>query len=124
MISQLLRKWFGLSDPTCLTCEVLRDQLDESNRERKELLTLLMEKNKPEPPSPQLSREELTPIRPQHVPWRVRQQLFEQEDRRTAQLLREKSKELTPAKRQEVEASIESLETELGVNPVDTRQAK
>lgn len=123
MIKQLMYKWFGLSDPTCLTCEVLRDQLDESNRERKELLTLLMEKNKPEPPSPPVNVAELQPIRPQNIPWRVRQQLLEQEDRKTAQLLREKSKELNPV----VKQNISALEEELGINPVDsvdTRQTK
>lgn len=119
MLAQLMRKWFGLPDPICLTCEVLRDQLDESNRERKELLTLLMEKNKPEPlPSP--STTELTPIRPQHTPWRVRQQLLEQEDRRTAQLLRDKERELRLQKGinadpATVAGNIESLESELGL---------
>lgn len=121
MIAQLLRKWFGLNDPICLTCEVLRDQLDESNRERKELLTRLMERDKPEPlPSP--STVELQPIRPQHTPWRVRQQLLEQEDRRTAQLLRDKEKELKAvpttvgAHLVTSSANITSLEEELGIN--------
>lgn len=117
MIAQLLRKWFGLSDPICLTCEVLRDALDESNRERKELLTLLMEKNKPEP-LPPVTTAELTPIRPQHTPWRVRQQMLEQEDRRTAQLLRDREKELraqTPVDREKVDHNIAALEEELGV---------
>lgn len=121
MITQLLRKWFGLPDPICMTCEVLRDQLDESNRERKELLTRLMERDKPEPLPPPMSREELTPIRPQHTPWRVRQQLLEQEDRRAAQILRDKQKELQEQRvvPTTVASNIESLESELGLTETE-----
>lgn len=101
MISELLRKWFGLTPLSCTSCELLRDQLDKSETERRELLARLLEKDKPEP-SPQTT-EEFKPIQPQYMPWRVRQQMMEAEDRRTAQLQREKQME------------IDSLEKELGI---------
>ena len=102
MIKQLLYKWFGLDPIQCETCEVLRSQLTESNRERRELLQKLLEKDKPEPLI-QTATEELKPITPQYTPWRVRKQMLESEDRKTAQLTRDK------------QAEIEKLERELDI---------
>jgi hypothetical protein len=101
MISELLRKLFGLNPISCLTCEVLRDQLDKSEGERKELLARLLEKDKPELVTQ--SADEPRAITPQFTPWRVRQQMLEQEDRKKAQLMRDRQKE------------IYKLEKELGV---------
>jgi len=65
---------------------------------------------------------------PRHVPWRVRQQELEAEDRKAAELMRAKTKEINipPAEKKEENQSInvenvdrsksiEELETELGV---------
>jgi hypothetical protein len=101
MISEIFRKWFGLTPLSCLTCEVLRDQLDKSEGERRELLTRLLEKDKPEP-SP-VQTVEPKAIQPQFIPWRVKQQMLEAEDRQRAKLVKDKAKE------------IEDLEKELGV---------
>ena len=103
MISELLRKWFNLDPSTCEACDILRAQLDESNRERKELLHRLLDKDKIEP-LPE-KEEDLVPIKPQYTPWRVRQQMLEAEDRKKAELLRRSSED------------IEKLEKELGVIP-------
>jgi hypothetical protein len=92
MIKQILIKWFGLPDERCETCEVLRTQLDESNRERKELLHRLLVKDTPEPLP--IEKEEFKPVTPQFVPWRVRQQMLEAEDAKKAQLMKEKAKEI------------------------------
>jgi hypothetical protein len=101
MIRQLLEKWFGLTPPSCLTCEVLRDQLDKSEVDRRELLTRLLDKDKPEPlPTPAAEPRAITP---QFVPWRVKQQMLEAEDRHKAKLMKDKTQE------------IEELEKELGV---------
>lgn len=103
MWKQLLYKWFGLVDiHVCQTCEVLREQLASSERERRELLTRLLDKDKPEPSTLPEERE-LKPIGVQHVPWRIRQQMLEAEDRKQAQLLKQKTQEIT------------ELEKELGV---------
>lgn len=99
MIKELMYKWFGLTPPSCETCEVLRELLYKSEAERKELLHRLLDKDKPEPLPTKV--EEFEPIKPQFTPWRVRQQMLEQEDRKAAQLLREKE--------------VERLETELGI---------
>lgn len=103
MITELLKKWFGLPlVPACNTCDVLRDQLEQSNVERRELLQKLLDRGVAEP-APSLVSEELKPITPQFIPWRVKQQMLEQEDAQKAKLMREKQKEIT------------QLEQELGV---------
>ena len=101
MIKRILEKWFGLSPDVCETCEILRFQLEESNRERKELLHKLLNKDEPKPPV--FSEDELKPVQSQFIPWRVKQQMLEQEDRRTMQLRKEKENEIS------------QLEKELGV---------
>jgi hypothetical protein len=106
MITELLKKWFGLPlVPACTSCDILRDQLEKSEVERRELLHKLLDRGVAEP-APSLVSEELRPITPQFIPWRVKQQMLEQEDRRAAQLMRDKQKEIK---------EITQLEQELGV---------
>jgi hypothetical protein len=106
LISTLLRKWFGLPlVPACNTCDLLRDLLERSELERKELMHKLLDRGVPEP-APSLPLEELKPITPQFIPWRVKREMLEQEDRRAAQLMRDKAKEIQ---------DISQLEKELGV---------
>jgi hypothetical protein len=102
MIKQLLYKWFGLVDMPCETCEVLREQLHKSEAERREILHRLLDKDTPEPLVKE--SEEPIPIKPQFTPWRVRQQMLEQEDRKQAQLLKNRTEE------------INELEKELEIN--------
>jgi uncharacterized protein YjaG (DUF416 family) len=110
MVKELLYKWFGL-DPTvnsCKTCEVLRLQLDESNRERKYLLDKLLDKQVKSEPVVDETKE-LQPIKTTHyVPWRVRRELLEAEDREKARLLQQKKTEIEMSKK-----STEELEKEL-----------
>lgn len=102
IINEVLRRWFGLDPRHCEACEILRAQLDESSRERKDLLNRLLDRDKVEPPT-NVSLEELQPLQPSYTPWRVRQQMLESEDRKKAQLMRDKVKE------------IEDLEKEVGI---------
>jgi hypothetical protein len=102
MWKQLANKWFGLTDAPCESCEILRSMLDESNRERKDLLHRLLEPKQVEPPS--TPAEDFQPVTPNFVPWRVRQQMLEQEDRQKAKLMRDRS------------AEIDKLEKEVGIS--------
>jgi len=102
IINEVIRRWFGLDPRHCEACEILRAQLDESSRERKDLLNRLLDRDKIEPPTI-TPVEEYQPIKPQYTPWRVRQQMLEAEDRKQAALLKDKMKE------------IEDLEKEVGV---------
>ena len=101
MISELLRKWLGLDPIHCATCEVLREQLAKSERERADFIHRLLEKDKPEPSQPE--ETERVPIQPAYIPWRIRQQMLEAEDRQRAKILNQRTKE------------IDDLEKELGV---------
>ena len=103
MMKELFYKWFGLTPLPCSSCEFLRLQLMGSERERRELLNRLLDQGKPEPSTPVMKEEEMRPFTPQFVPWRVKQQMLEAEDRKTAQLLRGKAEEIA------------ELEKELGV---------
>lgn len=93
MIRRLLEKWFGLDPSHCESCEILREQLHKCDVERSELLHRLLNKEKSEPPST-VKEEENIPITPTFVPWRIKQQMLESEDRKQAQLLRDKEKEI------------------------------
>lgn len=103
MIKKLMYKWFGLSDDPCESCEILRERLLKSDREREELLHRLLDKDKPEPPP--VPEEEPVPIKPNFIPWRVRQQMLEAEDRVKASLIKKHAE------------GIEELEKEMGVKP-------
>jgi len=105
MIKQLLYKWFGLQDEPCETCEILREQLAKSDSERKDLLARLL--NPPVSEPPQKDEEEMKPVQPAFVPWRIRQQMMEAEDRKQADLLRNRQREIA------------QLEKDLGIGAKD-----
>ncbi len=101
MIRRLLEKLFNLEPMACPVCEVLREQLAKSEEERRELLHRALAPSDFE--SVPEEKEELKPVTPPFIPWRLRQQMLEAEDRKKAQLMRERSEE------------INKLEKELGV---------
>ena len=89
----------------CLSCETLRAQLEISRIENKRLLDRILEKPQPEPVSVPME-----PTRPVSVPWNVRRQMLEAEDREKARILRsapipteelEKDLDLATAQREE-----------------------
>ena len=77
---------------------------------RSELLHRLLDKDKTEPLP--FAEVDLKPVGQTHVPWRVRQQMLEAEDRKTAELMRAKEKEMQSHPRIK---DIEELEKELGL---------
>jgi hypothetical protein len=90
IITRLLEKWFGLEPVECKTCEALRWQLDAITSEKNELLRHIMH-----PPEPTENRPAPEPIAPRkNIPWSVRQQMLEAEDRAKARLMKEKTDEL------------------------------
>ena len=91
----------------CVSCETLRQQLEIANYEKRELLNKLI---KPEPI--QIEQPDFSQMRPKAVPWRVRREELEAEDRKRAQLIKEKEKEL---KAGVVSETVDELEKELGV---------
>ena len=57
-------------------------------------------------------------IKNKNVPWHVRRQMLETEDRKKAELLRAKAKEAEDIKKQEeAKKSIDALEKKVGIQP-------
>ena len=92
----------------CQSCETLEKQLEISNFEKRELLNKLLKE--PEPIVPTELPKAYT--MPKTIPWRVRQQMLEREDREKARLMRQ-------APLPDSTNKIEELERELGVSDVD-----
>jgi hypothetical protein len=84
-------------------------QLEKSDVERRDLLHRLLEPKQAEPP--QTEKEDYQPITPQFIPWRVRQQMLETEDKKKAELMRAHALNVQRASTEQ----IEKLEEELGV---------
>lgn len=83
-----IRKSAREEEKPCESCETLKQQLEIANYEKEKLLNRIMEKPEPErttAPEPQA-------VRPKMVPWHVRRQMLEREDRERARLMREAPK--------------------------------
>lgn len=66
----------------CASCETLKEQLERTNHEKRQLLDRLLEK--PEKEAPPVLREISKPV---NIPWNVRRQMLESEDRERAKLI-------------------------------------
>lgn len=94
----------------CKSCETLRFALEQAIYEKKLLLDKLIH-----PVSePESVQQEIKPINRGTVPWRVRQQILESEDREKARILRaNQAQDINRDK--EREESINELEREIGI---------
>lgn len=99
----------------CASCETLKDQIDFLNSERDRLLDTVIKLSTPKPAEPvqATNMADLKPITSGTIPWRVRQQMLEAEDREKARILRDKQKEIARLKPQA--ENINDLEKELGI---------
>lgn len=105
--SRKLKNEVVVEEKVCASCETLRQQLEFSNYEKTQLLNKLLKDPAPEPKpaeAPQITR-------PRNIPWNVRRQLLEQEDRVKAQRLRSVPKPDSEV----VKESTEDLERELKI---------
>lgn len=88
----------------CQSCDILKMQLAEANREKRELMDRLLGKNEPINIQP----DEQPKLVRKTIPWNVRKQMLEQQSRELAQALRNAA-EASPS------PEVEKLEKELGV---------
>lgn len=95
-----------LKSPEQGVIEVLERQLSMVNEEKRQLLELIMAKQDETPPAPPSA--EFKPIMPKQIPWHVRRQMLEAEDREKAKLEKEKSKEQEEINKLEKELEITS----------------
>lgn len=91
----------------CQSCETLKSQLEIANYEKRQLLSRLLEK--PEPIEERLTAPEPQAMRPRAVPWHVKKQMLETEDREKARAMREAPKPDSE------KANVDELERELKV---------
>lgn len=88
-----------LNPKICDSCETLKHQLEISNLDKNKLLDRLLEK-----PEPVVEREPAQITRPLNIPWNVRRQMLEAEDRAKAKLMRDAVKPDSEIDKKETEA--------------------
>ena len=93
-------------DLYCASCEVLKVELAAERREKEKLLAHILH---PATEAAPIQNEEKEPIRPQHVPWRVKQQELETRDREEAQRIMNQFRNRKPV-------DTEKLEKEMNIN--------
>lgn len=91
---------------TCESCENLKFELAQVRLENSRLLDHILAKPVPEP---EVKQEFIKPVLPNMIPWRVRQQMLEAEDRQKARLMKEHTNKEPKSN------TVEELEKELGV---------
>lgn len=72
----------------CESCETLRAQLEIANFEKKQLLDTILSFTKPVVEMAETSPIKIDAIVPKTVPWNVRRQMLENEDRAKAAILK------------------------------------
>lgn len=92
MIRELMFKWFGLESNPCTTCEVLKESLVIERQFNRILLDKLLVKEELKPPA-EIRVEEQVPLK-KFIPWKVKRQQLEEEDRKAAQILKLKQTEI------------------------------
>lgn len=104
----------------CESCQTLTRQLEIANAEKERLLDRLLEITNP---SKQVITQETPKVSmPRAIPWNMRRQMLENEDRRKAQLSRQAPKADAPIVER---ADIKDLEKDLGVDDgVENQEAE
>lgn len=97
----------------CQSCETLKSQLEIANYEKKLLLNRLLEK--PEPIEERTIAPELVAARPRAIPWHIKKQMLETEDREKARAMREAPKPDSVTNTKVDKVDVEELERELDV---------
>lgn len=94
----------------CRSCETLKEQIESIRSENKRLLDRLLEKPAPEP-----EQKSVEITRPINIPWNVRKQMLEAEDRERAKLLRNAPKPIpTEDLEKDLEIAATQRETQTG----------
>lgn len=92
MIIEFFREFFQLVNERtfekrrCPFCEELKQILNQERQEKRKLLDFIIDSEKEVPKE---LPKEIQPIQPKMIPWRIRREMLEAEDRKQAQLMRE-----------------------------------
>jgi hypothetical protein len=94
-------------DKICSSCEILKSSLATLTDENRRLMSVIT--NKPEKTEPVQDTRELKPVMPRNLPFSMRRQMLEAEDRAAAKLL--KNNPTSPGKIE----GVDELEKELDI---------
>jgi hypothetical protein len=97
----------------CEVCEELRSILNNERHEKKQLLDAIIAYVDSKNLKPELEPTTIEPVLPRIIPWRVKQQILEEQSRREADIRRQQREEEAKANMNPV--SIEQLEKELAI---------
>jgi len=107
----------------CASCETLKMQLSIANSEKQQMMNTILELSRPQVQVQPVRIEIPESIKSKIVPWAVRRQMLEAEDRAKAKLMAEAALNRGPSgglkaevKEEEGPLSIEQLEQELGIS--------
>lgn len=99
-------------EKNCESCDTLRRQLEIRNHEYEQLLQQILN-----PPKPEVVQQKPVDVtRPTNVPWRLRRQMLETEDRKAAELMNKAPKPQEVPPTVTGGSDVEQLEKELGVD--------
>ncbi len=97
----------------CKSCEILKQQLEIANYEKKQLLDSIVNSLRPrEETAKEINYEA---VRPKMTAWKVQRQMLEAEDRERARILREQNKLDDISMDKDLNLEIEELEKRVGI---------
>jgi len=88
----------------CESCEILKKELAIAHQENKRLIDSMLEK-----PEIEINKEPVQITRPHTLPWKVKQQILEKEDRVKARIMKDAPK---PIATEDLEKELDSAELE------------
>jgi hypothetical protein len=96
----------------CKSCQTLQIQLEIANQEKNRLLDCIIRMSEPPVAYSQetVSKEPIQPIMPHHIPWQMKRNMMEAEDRIKARTLKTRMEEIQDNK------EIADLERSLGID--------
>lgn len=108
-----LGKWFHqLINPhcdycvDCVSCKVLKEQLELANIEKTKLLNALLAVTNPPVKEEIIPTEIKRELSPKNIPWRIKRQMLEEEDRARAKIMNNVNKDINKAN-EELEKELE-----------------
>lgn len=104
-----LRRLLSIPQEPCRGCEAYQQQMTHMIYENEKLLRYILEPKEMQAAAP-IKEEEPEPIVPKIVPWKIRKEMLEREDRQKAALMKQA--------KEEQQQAIEELENRLKVNPL------
>lgn len=96
----------------CKSCETLKTQLEIANYEKKQLLQAVLDNHKPVETQPASRPDSQFNLAAKSIPWAVRKQMMEAEDRKEAEL---RKKAASQNKTATADLELEELERSLGI---------